>query len=85
MFVHLPVPDADPRLRHGFLKLPGDHVDVVHPVVDEVHLPTPLDFAYHGFAHEALVEFRDVGLDREALLRRRLHRRHIPQRAERHV
>ena len=85
MLVHLPVPDASSCFRHSLLQFSGDHVDVVYPVVHEVHLPAPLDFAHYGFAHQTFVEFRDVGLDRQPLLRRRLHRRHIPQRAERHV
>ena len=77
--------DGDLRLRHEIAQARSDAFDIVHAVVDEVHLAAALQLAQDRVAHQAVVHLRHVGLDREPLLRRRLHRRHIADAAERHV
>ena len=44
-FGHLPVGDRDPRLGHQFSQPLCHLVDTHHPVVDEIHLPAPVDLS----------------------------------------
>ena len=85
VLAHLAVRDADPRLRHQ----PGDQVaeriDRLDAVVDEVHLAAALDLGADGPRDDRLVELDDVGLNRQAILRRRLDDRHVADAGERHV
>ncbi len=82
---HLAVADEDVGLGHDVAQLAGDELDVVHAVVDEEDLAAAVQLAEDGLADEMVVELGDVGLDRQALLGRRLDRRHVADAGERHV
>ena len=78
---------ADQHLGFGyeFAQVGGDAFDTEDAVVNNVDLAAALQFAQDRLANEVVVELGDVGLDRQALLRRRLHGRHVADAAERHV
>ncbi len=82
---HLAVGDGDLRLGHDLPQMASHVVDALHAVVDEVDLAAAVELAQDGLADEPLVELRDVGLDRQALLGRRLHGGHVADAAQGHV
>jgi hypothetical protein len=82
---HLAVPDADLRLGHDLAQVAGDVVDALHAVVHEVDLSAAIQLAEDGLADQAFVELGHVGLDGQALLGRRVHRRHVADATQRHV
>ena len=60
--------------------------DALHAVVDEVDLPAAVQLAQDHLAHQARRRRRvDVGLDRQALLGRRLDHAHVAHADQRHV
>ena len=85
VLVHLPVADDDPRFRHEPLQQVADREDRLDAVVDEVDLAAAFELAADRPADHLLVELDDVGLDRQAILGRRLDDRHVADADERHV
>ena len=82
---HLAVADDDARRGHKFLDARGDLVDGFDAVVDEVDLAAALEFQLDPGAHDLLVELGDHGLNRHAVLGRRLDDAHVAQAHQRHV
>ena len=85
VLAHLPVADDDPRFRHEPLDQVADREDRLDAVVDEVHLPAARQLVADRAADDLLIELDDVGLNRQAILRRRLDDRHVADADERHV
>ena len=73
-----------PRARAACIRF-ADRVDRLDAVVDEVDLAAALELGADGARDDLLVELDDVGLDRQAILRRRLDDRHVADAGERHV
>ena len=63
----------------------GHRVDRLDAVVHEVDLAAALELVPHRVADHLLVEGDDVGLDRQAVARRRLDHRHVADADQRHV
>ena len=63
----------------------ADRVDRLDAVVDEVDLAAAFHLGADRPLDHCLVELDDVGLDRQAILRRRLDDRHVADAGERHV
>ncbi len=82
---HLTVRDEHVRLGHEIADLARHLLDVLHPVVYEVHLPAALDLANDGLADHTLVELGYIRLDGQAVLGRGLDGGHVPNPAEGHV
>ena len=85
VLAHLAVADDDPRLGHEPREQVADRVDRLDAVVDEVDLAAARQLVADDARDERLVEAHDVGLDGEAVLRRRLDDRHVADADERHV
>ena len=85
MLVHLSVTDDDPRLGHQALQQVADREDRFDAVVDEIHLSAARELVENGAPDDFLIELDDIGLNREAILRRRLDDRHVADADERHV
>ena len=83
--VHLPVADHELRVRDDPPHLVGDLVDVVDPVVDEVHLPAAAHLPVDRVADELVVPPDDPRLDRLPLRRRRLQVANLPDAQQRRV
>ena len=85
MLPHLPVGKGHRHIRHQPLD-PGRHLDdVLHPVVDVVHLPLAGALPLDGLPHHLIVVLHDIGLDGHPLLRRLLQDAHVPDADEAHV
>ena len=84
-FGHLAVGNAYPRTRHHLADMGGAGFNVVHPVVQVVHLPAPGKFFLHGFGKDDIVIFQHKGLHRLALDGRLLDGGKIPDAAHCHV
>ena len=82
---HLPVADDDARLRHQPLDHRRQRGDRFHAVVHEKHLPVARQLFFDHALHQRLAERRDGGLNRQAILRRRLDHAHVAQAHQRHV
>ena len=82
---HLPVPDGDLRLGHEPRDQVRNREDRLDAVVDDVDLPAAFQLVANRAANHFGVELHDVGLDRQAVLRRRLDHRHVADADERHV
>ena len=82
---HLAVGDAHPRTRHHLTDMGGAGFNVVHPVVQVVHLPAPGKLLLHGFGQNNIVIFQHKGLHRLALDGRLLDGGKIPDAAHCHV
>ena len=82
---HLAVGDAYPRTRHHLADMGGAGFNVVHPVVQVVHLPAPGKLFLHGFGKDDIVIFQHKGLHRLALDGRLLDGGKIPDAAHCHV
>ena len=80
-----PWPTAIARLGHEPRDEIADRVDRLDAVVDEVHLAAALHLGADRARDHRRVELDDVGLDREAIARRRLDDRHVADAGERHV
>ena len=63
----------------------GGALDVVHTVVEIVHLPAAIEFAPHCIREDAPVVLHDEGLHRKSVLRRFLYRGHVAYAREGHV
>ena len=85
VFVHLPVPDDDPRFGHQPLHQVADRENRLDAVVHEVHLAAALQLVADRAPDHLLIELDDVGLNRQAILRRRLDDRHVADADKRHV
>ena len=82
---HLAVADAKGRLRHDAFQPLGDLRNAAHTVVDEEDLPAAVDLAQNRLADQRLVVLGDGGLDRQALLGRRLDGAEIAHAGHAHV
>ena len=85
IFRHLAVPDDDSRVRHEARDQVRDRVDRLHAVVHHVDLAAALELVPDRARDDLRVELHHVGLDRQAVLRRRLDDRHVADADERHV
>ena len=82
---HLAVAEFDPRLRAKFRDPVAHLLDRHDAVVQEINLTLALELALDGVADDALVVTADDRLDREAIERRRLDRRHVFHADERQI
>ena len=74
---HLAMADDEAGAGQHPPKLLRLGLDRLDPVVDEEDLAAPVELAQDRVADEAGRRFRDPGLDRQAILRRRLDHRHV--------
>ena len=84
-FRHLPMGDADARLRHQSLQLVVHAADALDVVVQEIHLAAARELALEGFAQQCVVPGVDEGLHGQAVGRRGGDDRQVAQPAHRHV
>ena len=82
---HLAVSNLNHRIRHDFLQLQLHLLNGFHPVVDKINLSPPLQLPVDGVPDDAVAVFHNVGLHREAFLRRRADNAHIPRPCQGHV
>ena len=82
---HLSVSDAQIGLGHEFRELLLDTANLLHTIVNEIHLATTLDFAQTGFANDDVVPLADEGLDGESFGGWRRNERHVTNSAQCHV
>ena len=85
LIIHLPVGDADARVRRELLHQRGHAPDRLHAVVHEVDLPLAPHLLQNGGLDDPVAEGRHHGLDRQAPARRGLDHRKIAQASERHI
>src|SRR5262245_26961097 len=84
-FAHLTVRDDEPRLRDNPADQFGDCDDRFDAVVNEEDLPLALQLLLDGAADDVLGEGHYVGLNRQAVARRRFDDRHVAHSHQRHV
>ena len=60
-------------------------LDRHHAVVQKEHLAAAVQFALDGIADDAFVELSDDGLDRQAVVRRRLDGAHVARAGQRQI
>jgi hypothetical protein len=72
-------------LGHERLQFRAHRFNRHHAVVQEENLSAAIQFALDGVADEALVVLRGHGLDRQAVVRRRLDGAHVARAGEREV
>ena len=84
-FVHLPVRDRDPGLRHEVPHLLGDVLDVLHAVVHVEDLALPQQLAPDRLRHGAVVVLAHVREDRLPRLGRGLHQGQVADPGEAHL
>ena len=82
---HLAVGNLNHCIRHDFLQLQLHLLNGFHPVVDKINLSPPLQLPVDGVPDDAVAVFHNVGLHREAFLRRRADNAHIPRPCQGHV
>ena len=82
---HLAVGNADACAGHQLAHMGGAGFDVVHPVVQVVHLPAPGKLFLHGFGKDNVVVFQHKSLHRLPLDGRLLDGGKIPDAAHGHV
>ena len=85
VLVHLAVADDDARFRHQPLQEVAERVDRLDAVVHEEDLPAARHLVADRARDHRLIELDDVGLNREAILRRRFDDRHVADADQRHV
>ena len=85
VFAHLSVADDNARFGHETLDQVADREDRFDAVVDEVDLAAARQLVADRPPDHLLIELDDVGLNRQAILRRRLDDRHVADADERHV
>ena len=85
VLAHLAVADDDARVGHEPLQQVAHRVDRLDAVVDEEHLAAARHLVANRAHDHGRVELHDVGLDRQAVLRRRLDDRHVADADQRHV
>ena len=84
LLVHAPVPDGHLGLRRQPLDAVGPLVDGADAVVQEEHLPAPVELPQQCLLHHAFAVVAHKGADRLALLRRRVHRGHVADAGQGH-
>ena len=77
-FGHLAVGDPDVGFGQQTLKVGGDGIDVLDPVVHEVDLAAAAQLAKHGLAHRLPVPLAHERLHREPGRRRCADKRKVP-------
>ena len=82
---HLAVGNADACAGHQLAHMGVAGFDVVHPVVQVVHLPAPGKLLLHGFGQNNIVVFQHKGFHRLPLDGRLLDGGKIPDAAHCHV
>ena len=85
VLVHLAVAHHDARFGNQPPHQVADRKDRFDTIVDEEDLAAAFELAANRPADHLLIEFDDVGLDRQAILRRRFDDRHVANADERHV
>ena len=79
---HLAVADDDARVGHQRLQFRPHDFDGHHAVVQKENLPAAIQLALDGVANDAFVVLRHDGLDRQAVVRRRLDGAHVARAGE---
>ena len=82
---HLPVAHGNARRGHQLLNARGNFVNRLHAIVHKVNLPAALQLHLDRRANNLLVELGHHGLNRHAVLGRRLNHAHIAQAHQRHM
>ena len=82
---HLAVGNANACAGHQLAHMGGAGFDVVHPVVQVVHLPAPGKLLLHGFGKDHVVVFQHKGLHGLPLDGRLLDGGKVPDSAHGHV
>ena len=77
--------DDQPGLWHERAEAVGHRLDRGHAVVQEEHLPAPVQLALDGVTDNFFVELDHRRLDRQPVLWRRLDGAHVARAGERHV
>ena len=85
VFTHLPVRDADARLRHQLVQAVVHLFNAAHAVVEEVDLSPARQLPPDGLADHVIVVFHHVGLDGQAFLRRRFQNAHVADARHAHM
>ena len=85
LLARLAVRHGEPSLRHETADQVGDRGDRLDAVVHQVDLAAARQLGPDGPRDQLAVEPDDVGLDRQAILRRRLDDRHVADAGKRHV
>ena len=73
------------RLRHHFLQIEGDAVDVIDPVRDIINLSAARELAHDGLADHDFIVFHYIRLDRLPVLGRLLEDAHVTDSGKTHV
>ena len=84
-FAHLPVTNCHARSGNKLLNPRGNLVNGFHAIVYKVDLSAALQLQLNCRAYQLLIELGDNGLNRHAILRRRLNHAHVAQAHQRHV
>ena len=71
------MPDGEAGLRHQLAQAMGGVIYGAYAVVDEIDLTAPIYLAQDSVADEPVFVGGDVGFNRQAVLRRRIHRGHV--------
>ena len=82
---HLPMGHRDARFGHQARHHARQRLDRLDPVVDEENLPVALQLLTDRRGDRVRRELHDRGLDREAILGRRLDHRHVADSGETHL
>ena len=82
---HLPVAHEYVGFRDEFPQLLRDVVDGPHPIVQEEHLPIPLQLAKNRLTHRLGAVLRDESLYRQPRFRWSVDHAHVPHPRQRHV
>ena len=82
---HLAMGHGDAGLRNAAVEGGGRHFDIVHSVVEIVHLPVPAQFPPDSVRNDPIIVLQHIGLHRAAILGSFLNDRHIPDAGHRHI
>ena len=85
MLLQLAVADADLGLGHQLAQLIGDMVDALDAVMHEVDLAAAIQLAQDRLAHQLIFVRQHIGLDRHAILGRRVDHAQVADAGQRHV
>jgi len=63
--VHLAVTDPEPRFRHDLSQPVRETINIVNPVMNDIHLPATVHLPQDDLAYQLVAELRDEGPDRQ--------------------